>query len=513
MAKVPGRLQKTLLARSIVVTLLLMVQLVLIMFLIMKLSTYFFVFYIFFIIISIIATVVVINKDINPAYKIVWIVPILIFPLFGGLLYMIFGHVRLPRKYVERLKDVEKEKPPYYKNRSELFENESASVINQSNYISNIGFPAFSNTQTKYLSPGEKMFEALMMALKGARHYIFLEYYIISEGKMWNSILEILEEKAEQGLDVRVLYDGFGCFSTLPRRYYKKLRRKGIKCIEFHPLIPLLSLRLNNRNHRKIAIIDGEIGFTGGINLADEYVNERDRFGHWKDSALQLCGDAVWSLTMIFLKMWTSVSGEHEDYEAFRPADPEQGRTEQYRGVVQPYANSPLDNENIAANVYLNAISRAKKTLYISSPYIILDQETMGALRLAAKSGVDVRIITPGRADKWYVHICTRSHYRQLIESDIKIYEYTPGFMHSKLFIADDEVAIIGTINLDYRSLYLQFECGVWMHNTDAVLQMSEDFTCTLGQCDRITLQSPILRRSFFKKILEAVLKLLAPLM
>ena len=329
---------------------------------------------------------------------------------------------------------------------------------------------------------------------------------------MWDSILKILERKVKEGVEVRVLYDGFGCLLTLPDDYFRTLREKGIQCIEFNPLIPVLTMFMNNRDHRKILVVDGHTGFMGGINLADEYINAKVKHGHWKDAAVMLRGDAVWSLATMFLTMWDSISDEElSDPERYRPLPEELPGS--FSGIVQPYADSPLDRDLVGEMVYLNIINRAQRYLYICTPYLIVDNETLTALLLAAKSGVDVRIITPHIGDKWYVHLLTRACYPQLVRGGVKIYEYTPGFIHSKTFVSDDEVATVGTINLDYRSLYLHFECGLWMAHSSCISAVRDDFLETLRVCEQVTLDSPFLKLNGFERLLRAVLRIFAPLM
>ena len=365
---------------------------------------------------------------------------------------------------------------------SEYAKNQALYMINYSNC------PIYENTYNEYLTPGEVKFEKLVEELKKAKHFIFLEYFIIEEGIMWNTILEILKEKAKEGVDVRVIYDDVGCVMKLPYKYGDKLEKYGIKCRVFNPFIPIFTNRLNNRDHRKIAVIDGYVGFMGGINLADEYINAFEKYGHWKDAAILLKGEAVFNLTVMFLTMWDFINNSDDDYLKYRP---ENFTNEKYlsKGYVQPFDDSPLVNEPIGETVYLNLINKAKKYIYINTPYLIIDNEMATALKIAAKSGVDVRIVTPHIPDKWFVHAVTRSYYQSFIKDNIKIYEYTPGFMHSKTFVVDDEYAVVGSINLDFRSLYLHFECGAWLYKTDSVLKVKEDFLDTLELCQQISLQ------------------------
>ena len=351
----------------------------------------------------------------------------------------------------------------------------------------------------------------MLEELEKAEHYIFLEYFIIEEGQMWDPILEILRRKAAQGVDVRVLYDDLGCIFKLPDGYDKLLESYGIRACVFNPFIPVLNLRMNNRDHRKICVIDGHTGFTGGINLADEYINVRELHGHWKDTAIMLKGDAVWSLTVMFLTMWDFVKGEKSDYELYRPQI-HQNVQYPHDGLVQPFTDNPLDNEPVGENVYLNMINRAQRYVYITTPYLIISNEMMTALTNAAKSGVDVRIITPHVPDKWYVHMVSQAHYSQLIEAGVRIFEYTPGFIHAKSFVADDLYAVVGTINLDYRSLYLHFECATWLYRCSCIAAIYEDFKHTQEVSQEITL-ADCRAVPFRKRLLRNVLKVFAPLM
>ena len=345
------------------------------------------------------------------------------------------------------------------------------------------------------------------------KHYIYIEYFIINDGVMWRTILDILERKAKEGVDVRLIYDGFGCLTTLPNRYDKILQEKGIKCVIFNPFRPILNIVQNNRDHRKICVIDGKTGFTGGINLADEYINQKERFGHWKDTAVMLKGEAVWNMTVMFMHMWSVVNGsrtpmEHELHMPHR-YHPEAFEED---GFVQPYSDTPLDGEVLGENVYLNIINRARKYVYICTPYLIIDNEMMTALCLAAKSGVDVRIMTPGVPDKKMVFLLTQSYYEQLLEAGVRVYEYQPGFLHAKSFVCDDEIAVVGTINLDYRSLYLHFENGVWFYKNKVVADIFQDFKETLNYCDPINIEF-CKNRNILVRGFQSILRLLAPLL
>lgn len=324
---------------------------------------------------------------------------------------------------------------------------------------------------------------------------------------MWDSILKILENKRAHGVEVRILYDDVGCVATLPALYADYLRQKGFQVGVFNPFRPRLNAATNYRDHRKICVIDGNVGFTGGINLADEYINQKEKYGHWKDTAVLLRGEAVQSLTEMFLELWQFTCHESLSLSDFLPS-----RSHSCAGFVQPYGDSPLDNFNLAENVYMQILNHAKNYVYITTPYLILDNEMINALCLAAQSGIDVRIITPHIPDKWYVHMVTRSHYSQLLRAGIRIFEYTPGFIHAKMFVSDDSTAIVGTTNVDFRSFYLHFECGVAFYLSPMVSKVKEDFLRTQNICEEITLEKERAVKAPIR-ILRSLLRAFAPLM
>ena len=502
-------------SRMVIVGLLILFQLALIIGVIWKLSNYFVYFYIVSVLVSIIVVIRLVSKKDNPSYKLAWAIPIMLFPVFGGFFYLLAGNSKLSKKISKRLEVIYYRTTPHLRQDPKIIkalEEKDRQMANQVKYINDYAlFPMYQNTTTKYLSPGESFFESLMEELEKAEHFIFMEYFIIREGEMLDPIIEILERKAKQGVDVRFLYDDIGSLRTVPYKYEEKLRKKGIRCEVFNPLAPVLNMILNNRDHRKITVIDGHTGYMGGINLADEYINAIEKYGHWKDAAIMIKGEAVWNLTMMFLQTWNFSNGEFDDYEKFKPHTyhPEPFESD---GYVQPYGDSPLDRETVGENVYLNLLHRAKDYVYISTPYLIVDNEMVTALTLAAKSGLDVRIVTPYKEDKWYVHIVTRAYYKQLLEAGIKIYEYTPGFIHSKTVVSDDEVAIVGSINMDYRSLYLHFECATLVYQNKTVFEVKEDYLKMLEVCTPITLEI-CNSVSIATRILRSILRLFAPLM
>lgn len=463
---------------------------------------------------STLSVLYIVSRRDKGAYKTAWAILILSFPLFGGLFYLLFNYQSSTKRFVKDILHVQAKAEPLYV----LDENDYPAAIHDlPEHLSKIrylqdfaGFPIYADTATRYLTPGEKKLEALLEKLQKAENYIFLEYFIVQEGVMWNSILDVLKQKAAQGVLVRLIYDDMGCFLTLPRDYPDQLRRLGIQCAVFNPFRPLLSAKQNNRDHRKIAVIDGRIAFTGGINLADEYINAIEKYGHWKDAAIMLEGKAAWSFTLIFLQMWELCTHTDEDYMDYYPWKTEADSVTA-AGYVQPYADSPLDAENVGEHVYLQILNHAKDYVYINTPYLIVDDSMVSALCLAAKSGADVRIVTPHRWDKWFVHMTTRSYYRDLIKAGVKIYEYTNGFNHAKTFVSDDCVATVGTTNLDFRSLYLHFECGALLYESAAVMEIKEDFLRTLNICQQITAHD--CKENFVVRLFQDALRLFAPLM
>lgn len=461
---------------------------------------------------SLLVVLHIISAAKRASYKLLWSVMILSFPLFGGLLYVLVRWQDFAMVFKKHLQKAEESARPYRKENPEMsavLKKEFPDYEKQCYYLTKTcGFCGYRNESAMYLTPGEEKFRELLLALEQAEKFIFLEYFIIHEGKMWNSVLDILKRKAASGVDVRLIYDDLGCFMLLPLDYQKFLASQGIRCVVFNKFRPALSTLQNHRDHRKIAVIDGKWAFCGGINLADEYINEVKRFGHWKDASVKISGEAVNSFTLMFLVMWQALTGEEVDMGAYLSSSSELKNPD---GFIIPYCDSPIDSEYVSEQVYLNMISDAKQYLYIQSPYLILDDSMVSALVLAAKNGVDVRILTPGKPDKWYVHMTTRSYYRELIAGGVKIYEYTPGFLHSKVMAADDTVATVGTVNLDCRSLYLHFECGTWLCGSRVVPKIRQDFMKTLESCKQISQAD--CREGFLKKIMQNILRLFAPLM
>lgn len=497
--------------RSVVVAMSLLTQLAVFMIMILAFSESFTYFYWICIIVSVLAALGIVNSNSDPGYKIIWLVITLPFPVLGGVLYLVFGgssHPRWLRRAMEKVNEQMRSVLREDYRRGALTVHDEH-VLGQVRYLEERAFcPAYVDSEVEYLSIGEAYYERLMEQLKGAQKYIFLEYFIIQPGVMWDSILKVLEEKAARGVDVRVMYDDMGCIFTLSKDYQQQLQARGIRCVAFNRIVPVASLRLNNRDHRKLCVIDGIVAFTGGINLADEYINARERFGHWKDSGVMVTGGAAWSMAVMFLTLWDHAVQEQSDYAKLRPAP---GQTRPEHGIVQPYTDSPLDVESVGHTVYLNMINRARRYIYITTPYLILDTAINTALCNAAKSGVDVRIITPHIPDKKSVFLMTRAFYEPLLDAGVKIFEYTPGFIHAKNFVSDDLYATVGTVNLDYRSLFLHFENGVWMYRTDCIKDIKADFLATQRKSEPVT-QKPR-RLNVLVRLYRSVLRLFAPLM
>lgn len=464
----------------------------------------------FFLLLNFFIVVVIINRNSNPMFKVAWIIPVLVFPVCGALFYLLFGRTHLNRKNTEKLSAAMKSANDFVSVNEDLLRrigNKNAHLSREAKYIiKSANTNVFEFTETEYFCPGALFYEKLLLELKKAKNFIFIEYFIINKGLMWNEIKNILIEKVRHGVEVRVMYDDIGS-SDLPIDFPVELRKLGFKSVVFNPYKPSLDKFLNYRDHRKFTIIDGRVAFTGGVNLADEYIGVKDRFGFWEDSAVMLRGDAVNRITIMFLQLWHFAANELPDYEYYNV-----DFRANHDGYVIPFSDEPLIQELVCENAYTNIINNAKHYIYICTPYLILDEVVMTSLIRAAKSGVDVKIITPGIPDKKLVFYMTQSNYKDLIDGGVEIYEFTPGFMHSKIIVSDDNTAIIGTANFDYRSFYLHFENGVWIHGSKAVLQAKDSF---LKACNASAIinQEFLDSISFRKKLLCSILKVFAPLL
>lgn len=452
-------------------------------------------------------------RNMNSAYKFSWIILVLMFPVLGLSMYLFFGSQfsnLLVRKFFESREGVRDHYLPENQDVWDSLQQTDRAIANQAYYIQHAGgYPVYQNTDLVYYSDTVEALEALKAELQKAESFIFMEYHAIEDSVAWAGIEQILKQKAAAGVDVRVFYDDMGSIGFLSKPFTKRLQAEGIQCRVFNPISPLVNGFMNNRDHRKITVIDGKVGFTGGYNLADEYFNITHPYGFWKDSGLKLTGDAVRSLTATFLEMWSATQKEPENMEPFFPAVSYQAKG---NGYVQPYADSPLRKKRLGENVYLNLIKNAKRYIYITTPYLIIDDEMESELVLAASRGVDVRIVTPGIPDKKLIYRVTRSYYARLVASGVRIYEYTPGFMHAKQFVCDDEVATVGTINLDFRSLYLHFENGCWFYNCKAVHDVKRDFEAVFQDSNEVT-EAYSGKRSLTLRTGECILRLFSPLM
>ncbi|MDO5726152.1 MAG: cardiolipin synthase [Tissierellia bacterium] len=445
----------------------------------------------------------------NPAYKIVWIVIIGIVPLMGGLLYLLLGNKRPSKKLEQKILKQEDKYLPLLKQKNDIKHKMPKRLASISKYIEDQGYPAHENTQIEYFKIGEEMYENMLRDLRNAKHFIFFEYFIIKDGKMWQEIKEILIQKAKEGLDIRVMFDDMGCIGVLPKNFVKDLEASGIKVAVFNPLVPFLSLVMNNRDHRKILVIDGYIGYNGGINIADEYINLKSPYGHWKDTGVRLFGEAVWNLTIMFLNIWGAYYPDDFDYKNYMPNKFYNGEFKS-DGFIQPFSDSPLDFEEISENVYMDILWQANDYVYIFTPYLIITNEMNVALEMAAKRGVDVRLVVPGIPDKKSVYQLTKSYFNRLMKAGVKIYLYEPGFIHAKSYISDDEIAIVGTINMDYRSLYLHFECGTLMINSEAIKDLKTD-CFEVFKLSKLVTETDI-KRGPLSDLTRAVLRVLSPL-
>lgn len=465
---------RLLFSKWVISVLLFLVQIAVIVLVLLYFIDYFAVVYAIFIVLGIVVYFTVVNKRENTDYKIAWLFLLGFLPLFGTLFYILFSNRKMRKKEAKMMKEVITKVAPYIS--YDLNDKSLDEFQDVATYLMNVSFtPSCQNNSIKYYPVGEKMWEDMLEELKKAKKFILMEYFIIDPGKMWDSLHEILVQKAKEGVKVHLLYDDVGTFTMLHSSYYKKLRQEGIDAHKFNPFRPIVSGIYNNRDHRKIMVIDGNVGFTGGINLGDEYINQNDRLGHWKDTGIQVRGTAVNSLTVLFFLNFSVAKGKFDNYDEYINKEPIKYEE---KGVVIPFGcgPKPIYQEQVGENNFMNLISNAKKYVYITTPYLIIDYALTNALRLAALRGIDVRIITPHIPDKKLVFNMTRSSYAFLQNAGVKMYEYTPGFIHAKMLLADDKIAFVGTINLDYRSLTHHFECGAVIYNSHVIKDIKEDF-------------------------------------
>ena len=456
------------------------------------------------------------NCEFDSNVKLTWLMVIMVLPLFGSL-FLLYTRLDIGHRAIKRrIRQLLEETAGRLEQKTEVLQqlkevnSESATLVH---YVNRTGcYPVYGNTDVKYLSSGEEKLEELLKQLEQAKHFIFLEYFIVEEGVMWGKVLEILARKAKEGVEIRILYDGSCEFITLPHDYPKRIRKLGIQCKMFAPLTPFVSTMYNYRDHRKILVIDGHTAFTGGINLADEYINLKEKYGRWKDAAMMLQGEAAKSFTLMFLQMW-NVDTKGEDFGKYLTGKNGNAtnslRTE--KGYVLPYGDDPLDHDKVGERIYMDILNQAVDYVHIMSPYLILDEEMKAALQFAAERGIDVKIILPGVPDKKGPYALAKTHYKALLYSGVKIYEYTPGFVHAKVFVSDDVKSVVGTINLDYRSFYHHFECAAYMYGMDCIAEIEKDFQRTLAECREVTYEM-VKKEKWWVKLTGSLLKAFAPL-
>ena len=467
-----------------------------------------------FITVACIAAVLwIVNKRMNPSYKLAWTMLILSVPVFGAVIYLIFGKSRLASETQKKFDNEVKKTDVVLKEKKDVRENLNEldyHMDNQSKYIRDYaGFPVYQNTETEYFRIGEELYKSLIQELEKAEHFIFMEYFIIDKGMMWESVLEILVRKVAEGVDVRLIYDDMGCVNTLPAQFYKQLQAKGIKCAAFNPFRPIVSVIMNNRDHRKITVIDGHTSFTGGINLADEYINRKKRFGHWKDSGIRIDGPATQAFTRLFLMNWYINRGEISDFDQYHL----ENQTRLGSGLCIPYGSGPkpIYKTKVGKIVYQNLINQAEDFVYITTPYLIIDYDLTEDIKNAAMRGVDVRIVTPHIPDKKLIQLVTRGAYPDLLSAGVRIFEYTPGFIHSKQMIVDDRFAAVGTINLDYRSLVHHYENAVLLYKTESIADIRKDFEGIFEQSQEIF--SDTINPTWYQMMIKEVTQLFAPML
>lgn len=497
--------------RAITVGIAFFLQIAIMIFLAMYLMRYSIIVYFILEFVSVITVFALVNNA--ESYKMSWIIIILVIPVAGLFLYFMWGRKRINSRYFKNLRESNAQMMRSLKQDDSVvqdLEKQHPNKVQISRYLRKEGFPIYNNTKATYYKVGEEVLDAMLEDIKNAKKFIFMEYFIVSEGKVWNDILEVLTQKVQEGVEVKLLFDDFGTLRINTHAFRKEMKRRGLDMCIFNPIHrDVTRMTFNYRNHKKITVIDGNIAYTGGFNLADEYANYIVRFGHWKDSGIRLCGEGVYSFTCFFLDMWRIANKnadiKDEDYK------PQIHMNES--GYVQPFMGGPHRNpHNPTEGAYTRMINKARDYIYITTPYLVLDQNMREDLTSAAESGVDVRIIVPKIYDKWYVYMVNVSNYGKLMEAGVHIYEYTPGFIHAKNVIADDECAICGTINTDYRSFYLHYECGVFLSEMDAIKDMKADFIKTLEQCEEMDLVSWS-KRPIGNKIIQGTLKVLSPLL
>ena len=462
--------------------------------------------------VSVATVIAIVNRSMSPESKVTWLIVTFV-PVFGPLLYLMFGERRLSKKELKQLQELNS--IAFHENNGrqlhlQLQETDKSAygIINALLHMDS-NAEVYDQTDSQFFASGEEMWQQMLKDLKRAEKFIFLEYYIVEEGLMWDSMLEILEEKAAQGVEVKMLYDDIGCMVTLPGDYTVYLRSKGIDAHKFNKVIPRMTVAYNNRDHRKILVIDGQISYTGGINLADEYINHIERFGHWKDSGIRIDGPATQAFTRLFLMNWYINRGEISDFDQYHL----ENQTRFGSGLCIPYGSGPkpIYKMKVGKIVYQNLINQAEDFVYITTPYLIIDYDLTEDIKNAAMRGVDVRIVTPHIPDKKLIQLVTRGAYPDLLSAGVRIFEYTPGFIHSKQMIVDDRFAAVGTINLDYRSLVHHYENAVLLYKTESIADIRKDFEEIFEQSQEIF--SDTINPTWYQMMIKEVTQLFAPML
>ena len=466
-------------------------------------------------VIEAVVVIYMVNSKMDSSAKITWLVIILVMPLLGCLFYIIsmsdLGYRRL-KKHTGELLDESRDALEQDVEIMKEASDGNSEAVNLARYLNRTGsFPLYKDYGSVYYSTGKEMYDAMIEEIKKAKEFVFLEFFIIANGYMWGTILDLLEEKVREGVEVRLLYDGMNEVGNVPRSYYKSIEKLGIKCKSFMPLQPFISTSYNYRDHRKIVIIDGKTAFNGGINLADEYINHINRFGHWKDAGVKVEGPAVDSFTLMFLQMWDVNEDHMENVQKYIKRS--NGETlKDPQGYLIPYADTPVDEDRTGENVYIDILYKSKEYCHIMTPYLILDDELKNAIVYAASRGLDVCIILPGIPDKKFPYAIAKTYYKELINAGVRIYEYSPGFIHSKVFVSDNERAVVGTINLDYRSLYHHFECATYLENAECISNIEDDFQKTRKECKLIT-NDTLKQEKLFYKVIGPIVRIISTIL
>lgn len=460
---------------------------------------------------SALTVIIIINRRGNPDHKITWIIFILIFPIFGISVFLLWGGGRVLPHIKKKMKICESHYFPYLKFDPEVSDRlKYYDLIHsrQADYLINeTKLPLYDRSHIDFFPSGEEFLKDLLDELENSVKYIYLEFFILAEGVMWDQIHEILKRKARMGIEVKIIFDDFGSIKRQHKDFITNLRAEGISVSVFNPINPIMNIFMNNRSHRKIVVIDGKIAFTGGTNIGDEYINAINRFGHWLDCAVKIEGEATTSFLAMFCTMWEFTTGKQIDMKSHIA-----NSYCEDDGFIIPYCDGPLNDNNPAEGLYMQILNTAQRYVYIASPYLLIDSSMKTTLCMAAKSGIDIRIVTPHIPDKWYVHPATQYNYRELLEAGVRIYEYTPGFIHSKLFVSDDKIATAGSVNMDYRSFVFHFECGAWMCDSNSVDMIKNHFEEVFTVSREITLKK-WKKRPVFTKIKQAILHIFAPFM